>query len=84
MLTSAEEFDLLEQYKNALHARDKKPGHDRSARQDPRGARRRSICIAGVIILVRGVREPLGWILGLSFIAYGVYRIALVRRALRE
>lgn len=40
--------------------------------------------IAGGTILVRGVHEPLGWILGLSFLAYGVYRIALVRRALRS
>ena len=40
--------------------------------------------IVGISLLVRAVREPLAWILGLSFIAYGVYRLALVRRALRS
>ena len=39
--------------------------------------------IAGVAILVRGWHEPLGWLLGVSFGAYGVYRLALVRRALK-
>ena len=38
--------------------------------------------IAGVTILARGYREPMGWILGLSFAAYGVYRLMLIRRAL--
>jgi hypothetical protein len=38
--------------------------------------------IAGTTILLRGYREPLGWILGLSFSAYGVYRLMLIKRAL--
>jgi len=40
--------------------------------------------VAGVTILIRGAREPLGWILGLSFAAYGVYRLMLIRRALSK
>jgi hypothetical protein len=40
--------------------------------------------IAGVGILARGYHEPLGWILGLSFAAYGVYRLMLIRRALAK
>ena len=39
---------------------------------------------AGAAILVRAPKEPVAWLLGVSFIAYGVYRLALVRRALRR
>ncbi len=39
---------------------------------------------AGVAILVRGWREPLGWLLGLTFAAYGVYRLVLVKKALAK
>jgi hypothetical protein len=38
--------------------------------------------IAGVTILVRGYREPLGWVLGVSFCAYGIYRLMLIKKAL--
>ena len=37
--------------------------------------------LAGVSILVRGFREPLAWGVGLLFVAYGGYRLRLVRRA---
>jgi hypothetical protein len=36
--------------------------------------------VAGIAILVRGWRLPLGWILGLAFSAYGIYRLRLVTR----
>jgi hypothetical protein len=39
--------------------------------------------VAGVSILVRAWREPLGWLLGVAFMGYGVYRLLLVRRALK-
>ena len=39
---------------------------------------------AGVTILLRAPREPVAWLLGVSFVAYGVYRLALVRRSLRR
>jgi hypothetical protein len=39
--------------------------------------------IAGVVILIRGRHEALGWLLGLAFTSYGVYRLLLVRKALR-
>jgi hypothetical protein len=39
--------------------------------------------IAGVAILIRGWHEALGWLLGLSFASYGVYRLFLVKKALR-
>ena len=38
--------------------------------------------IAGVTILIRGWHEPLGWLLGLTFTGYGLYRLALVKKAL--
>ena len=37
--------------------------------------------VAGALILVRAWREPLGWLLGLSFAAFGLYRLMLVRKA---
>ena len=40
--------------------------------------------VVGASVLLRAPREPLAWLLGLSFIAYGVYRLALVRRALKR
>jgi hypothetical protein len=39
---------------------------------------------AGAAILVRAPREPVAWMLGVSFIAYGVYRLVLIRRSLRR
>jgi hypothetical protein len=39
--------------------------------------------VAGVAILWRAPREPIAWLLGASFVAYGVYRLALLRRVLR-
>jgi hypothetical protein len=39
--------------------------------------------IVGVLVLFRGGRESLTWLLGLSFVAYGVYRLVLIKRALR-
>jgi hypothetical protein len=40
--------------------------------------------VAGAAMIVRGAHEPLGWILGLTFIAYGLYRLQLVRKALAK
>jgi hypothetical protein len=38
---------------------------------------------AGAAILVRAPKEPVAWLMGVSFIVYGVYRLALVGKALR-
>jgi hypothetical protein len=38
--------------------------------------------VAGIAILIRGWHEPLAWLLGLLFTGYGVYRLALVKKAL--
>jgi hypothetical protein len=41
-----------------------------------------AIGVALIVQFVRGAREPLVLVLGGLFVAYGVYRVALVRRAL--
>ena len=40
--------------------------------------------VAGASILLRAWREPLGWLLGVAFMGYGVYRLLLVRKALAK
>jgi hypothetical protein len=38
--------------------------------------------VAGISIVVRAWNEPLGWLLGLSFAGFGIYRLMLIKRAL--